>query len=121
MTNNRKPSDEMFTPVDRRTGTRLNLRIHKRDIPRGHRWQRTVHELDTGKTYRAWGKSCGVPGCYCDAYVEELSPEPEAEPTWCRCVAGFDDPFFVPDGWCKCGVSKHHWHCGQCKQVCQVG
>lgn len=65
-----------FTPIDRQTYERLELRIAKQNIPRGRRWQRFVIDLNTGKRYRAWSKSCGLPGCLCDAFVEELKTPP---------------------------------------------
>jgi len=40
---------------------------------------------------------------------------------WCFCDGGADDAFYSPDGWCKCGEHKHHYHCQRCLGICQVG
>ncbi|MDZ4685273.1 MAG: hypothetical protein SH850_09295 [Planctomycetaceae bacterium] len=63
---------QIFAPVDFWSGVRLMLRISEQDIPRGRRWRRTVVDLETGRRYRAWSASCDLPGCLCDAYVEEI-------------------------------------------------
>jgi hypothetical protein len=53
---------------------------------------------------------------------ETLPIQTKAFPAfWCRCDGGADDPFYSPDGWCKCGVAKHHWHCQSCLGIAQVG
>jgi len=57
----------IFTPVDRKTGDRLSLMVDK-EVPRGYRWKRTFKD-EKGKTWKAWGKSCGIPSCFCDAYT----------------------------------------------------
>ena len=41
-------------------------------------------------------------------------------PTWCHCEA-VPDPIYMPNYACPCGVAKHHYHCGACRGVCQVG
>lgn len=63
-----------FTPVERSTGNRLDLTIADRDIPRGRHWTRVVRDIPTGRLYRVWQKSCGLPGCLCDAYAEQIRP-----------------------------------------------
>jgi hypothetical protein len=46
---------------------------------------------------------------------------------WCDCREGeeqqkcFDNAEFIPDGRCKCGIYKHHYHGGTCGKVVQVG
>lgn len=61
-----------FTPVDHATDKRLDLLIDVPALPRGRRWRMTVTDVRTGKRYRAWQKSCGLPGCLCDAFAEEV-------------------------------------------------
>lgn len=62
----------LFTPRRKDTGVRMTLDIEECEIPRGSRWTRVVVEKVSGKRWRARGASCGCPGCYCDAIVEEL-------------------------------------------------
>ena len=62
----------IFTPVHRHSGNRLCLQIADRDIPRGRKWTRIIEDQLNGTRFRAWHKSCGLPGCLCDAYVEEI-------------------------------------------------
>lgn len=40
---------------------------------------------------------------------------------WCDCPRAWDDPTYMPDGGCPCGERKHHWHCGSCGGLVQVG
>lgn len=129
MTNdeNTPPAEsKRFCPVDRRTGERLELRIDASiDLPRGRRWTRVVRDLDTGKSYRAWNRSCGL-ACQCDAYAEELDSMAADRPApfraeWCRCEEFPREAVYMPDAVCPCGVRKHHYHCPTCKCVCQVG
>lgn len=59
----------------------------------------------------------------CMAIPHETPPanrEPDAD-IWCHCDGGYDDPFYSPDGWCQCGIKKHHWHCQRCKGLVQIG
>jgi hypothetical protein len=36
-----------------------------------------TQDLKTGKWYAVYGKECDLPGCCCDAWVEEIpAPEP---------------------------------------------
>jgi hypothetical protein len=60
-----------FTPRTKQ-GTRLILDIVETEIPRGKPWTKIVTEEVTGKKWRARGKSCGLPSCFCDAIVEEV-------------------------------------------------
>ncbi len=60
-------------PVHRRTGERLDLLISLQiDIPNHCKWRRIVKDLKTGTVYRIWNKGCGIGGCMCDAYAEEI-------------------------------------------------
>lgn len=53
---------------------------------------------------------------------ESSSADTDIDPTfWCDCVEGPDDVFYAPDGWCKCGERKHHYHCQQCFGIAQIG
>ena len=62
-----------FTPVDRRTGRRLDLQIDASvNFVRGKRWKRVVRDVRSGKLYRARSKTCGL-RCMCDAYAEEFA------------------------------------------------
>lgn len=45
--------------------------------------------------------------------------EREAE-LWCKCTTPSDDVVFHDDGTCS-QCRKHHYHCGTCKKICQVG
>jgi hypothetical protein len=55
-----------------------------------------------------------------DAHLDDATT---ATAFWCTCPegTGFADPFYIPDNWCQCGEQKHHWHCGHCKGIVQVG
>ena len=41
---------------------------------------------------------------------------------WCKCEEG-EHTFgsYPQDGECKCGMHKHHVHCGTCGKISQVG
>jgi hypothetical protein len=46
--------------------------------------------------------------------------EREAE-LWCSCEKpNLEDSIFCDDGTCS-DCEKHHYHCGTCKKICQVG
>lgn len=66
----------VFTPrmkVDNKW-VRMNMSLDDVDIlkiGRGH-WTAIVTDLLTGKSYRAKGTACSLPGCYCDAIVTIL-------------------------------------------------
>jgi hypothetical protein len=116
---------KLFTPVDHRTGERLELQIDAAiDLPYGRTWSRVVRDLTSGKLYRVWTKACGL-RCKCDASAEEvLEPEsgelPQLLAEWCDCGVVPDDPAYLPDGVCPCGVWKEHYHCPDCKCIFQV-
>ena len=42
---------------------------------------------------------------------------------WCTNPNHEDDMDFdyFPDNTCDCGIGKHHYHCGICKGVTQIG
>ncbi len=43
---------------------------------------------------------------------------------WCQCHAEEDDytpAIYFPDNACHCGCRKHHYHCGRCGKLEQVG
>lgn len=127
--NNTPPSDTTpFVPVDRSSGERLDLLIDSTiDIPRGRKWSRTILDRKSGKRYRAWSKSCGLPRCLCDAYAEEIADAavPPAEKRlldeWCTCGDFAENAIFFTDGVCPCGEWKHHYHCPRCLGISQVG
>jgi hypothetical protein len=56
--------------------------------------------------------------------LKKISPEPEEvndDNLWCKCEqeVGFANAYYVPDG---AGViKKHHWCCGTCRKVVQIG
>ncbi len=62
-----------FMPVDRRTGERLSLEIVYRTFPRNLEYHGVIIDPATRRRYRVLGKECSVPGCNCDAWVEELN------------------------------------------------
>lgn len=59
----------LFTPISARTGRRVRLEIEETFLPRGCVWRKKVADLKTGKTYRARGAACELPGCICDAVI----------------------------------------------------
>lgn len=51
------------------------------------------------------------------AVIQALKRE---EAMWCRCEKSSDDVIFHDDG--ECGdCHKHHYHCGNCQKITQVG
>ncbi len=56
--------------------------------------------------------------------TSSAEPVPNSYPpraVWCECSKVFDDPFYMPDNTCVCGVEKHHYHCTTCKGIVQIG
>lgn len=39
---------------------------------------------------------------------------------WCKCEKSSDDVTFHEDNECR-DCRKHHYHCGNCGKICQVG
>lgn len=51
------------------------------------------------------------------AVIQALERE---QAMWCRCGKSSDDVIFHDDG--ECGdCHKHHYHCGNCQKISQVG
>lgn len=51
---------------------RLSLSLNRNDaakIKRGGKWNEIVTDEITGKRYHLAGMVCGLPGCFCDAFV----------------------------------------------------
>ena len=38
---------------------------------------------------------------------------------WCDCEDGSDNDYYVPDG--EGVIEKHHWLCGICHKIVQIG
>lgn len=69
-----KTGRAVFTPVLRATGERLDLEVNYLSFPRSkalglHGY---TQDLKSGKWYAVHGKECDIPGCNCDAWVEEI-------------------------------------------------
>jgi hypothetical protein len=41
-------------------------------------------------------------------------------PEWCQCGPAQTFLSYPDDGECKCGIWKHHAHCGTCGKVSQI-
>jgi hypothetical protein len=55
-----------------------------------------------------------------DKQLNEVKPlTPIAE--WCECGDYMENDIFSNDFMCRCGVEKHHYHCGTCKKITQIG
>ena len=65
-----------FTPVLRETGERLDLEVDYESFPhsKASGFHGDTQDLKTGKWYAVYGKECDIPGCHCDAWVEEILP-----------------------------------------------
>lgn len=63
----------IFTPIDAKTGLRIQLDILETYLPRGVAWEDyefvEVTDTKTGKTYRVEGLDCSLPHCKCDAVI----------------------------------------------------
>ena len=73
-----KTERAVFTPVVRATGERLDLEVDYATFPRSKAlgFHGRTQDLRSGKWYAVYGKECDIPGCNCDARVEEI---PDAE------------------------------------------
>lgn len=40
---------------------------------------------------------------------------------YCECEHGMENPSYMPDQLCTCGIQKHHYHCRVCFGVSQIG
>src|SRR5262249_43323313 len=67
-----------FTPMLRETGERLHLEVdyHSFPLSRESGYHGDVQDLLTGRWYAIFGKECDIPGCHCDAWVEEIAVPP---------------------------------------------
>jgi hypothetical protein len=63
-----------FTPVLRSTGKRLELEVDVATFPSSKSvgFHGITQDLNSGKRYAVYGKECDIPGCHCDAWIEEL-------------------------------------------------
>src|SRR3982751_246012 len=89
----RKTGVAVFTPVRKGTEERLELRGDYRTFPASNApgYHGTVQDLTSGTWYAVYGKPCGLPGCHCDAWVEEVpGPPTQAEPPARRTAADDD-------------------------------
>ena len=68
-----------FTPVHRTTGERLDLVVDVRSFPgsKASGFHGYTQDLDSGQWYAVYGKECDIPGCNCDAWVEEVTEPKE--------------------------------------------
>jgi hypothetical protein len=68
----------VFTPVLRATGERLHLVVDYASFPmsKAPGFHGRTQDLKTGQWYAIYGKDCDIPGCHCDAWVEEI-PAPD--------------------------------------------
>jgi hypothetical protein len=64
----------VFTPVLRATGERLDLEVDCASFPgsKAIGFHGKTQDLKSGKWYAIYGKECDIPGCNCDAWVEEI-------------------------------------------------
>ena len=63
----------VFTPVLRLTGERLDLVVDNASFPhsKASGFHGYTQDLNSGRWYAVYGKECDIPGCNCDAWVEE--------------------------------------------------
>ncbi len=70
------PQNQLFTPRDKLTGERyrmkLSIRVRAELSDRGLGYRGTVQDRLTGKRWKVYGASCGLPHCQCDAVVVEV-------------------------------------------------
>jgi hypothetical protein len=66
-----------FSPVLRSTGQRLDLVVDVASFPSSKLlgFHGLTQDIDSGKWYAVYGKECDIPGCNCDAWVEEVPEE----------------------------------------------
>ena len=64
----------MFTPVLRSSGERLELEVEYASFSRSSElgFHGHTQDLKPSKWYAVYGKECDIPGCNCDAWVEEI-------------------------------------------------
>lgn len=75
-----KTGRAIFTPVLRATGERLDLEVDYASFPKSKSlgYHGLTQDLKSGKWYAVYGKECSIPGCNCDAWVEEIPAPAEA-------------------------------------------
>lgn len=61
-----------FTPFSSELGYRVRMRADSLPVRRGRGLHGIVTDLDTGKRYKVYGRSCGLPNCMCDASIREV-------------------------------------------------
>lgn len=63
-----------FTPILRATGERLNLVVDYATFPgsKAQGFHGQTQDLNTGRWYAVYSKEYDIPGCHCDAWVEEI-------------------------------------------------
>jgi hypothetical protein len=115
-----------FHPVDRDSGERLNLLIDERTfIPNAQQWSILVEDVISEAIYRVWHTSTGTPQETAHMYARRVGYVSQAHVplsgAWCECGQLPDDPIYLTDGVCPCGEWKDHYHCPDCKCICQVG
>jgi hypothetical protein len=74
-----KTGRAVFTPVLRATGERLDFEVDYASFPKSKApgFHGRTQDLKSGKWYAVYGKECDIPGCHCDAWVEEIpAPAP---------------------------------------------
>jgi hypothetical protein len=73
-----KTGRAVFSPVLRSTGERLDLEVDYASFPRSKKlgFHGYTQNLKTGAWYAIYGKECDIPGCHCDAWVDELPGPP---------------------------------------------
>lgn len=58
-------------------------------------------------------------------FLADKKPALRLRPEWCKKPTAHDPlmrrVIFTDDGTCPCGIGKHHYHCGHCGGVTQVG
>ncbi len=85
----------LFTPVLRSTGERLHLEVDYTVFSRSKAsgYHGNVQDLQSEKWYAVYGKECDIPGCNCDAWVEEVTPPSctDVLQEWCSIYDGMTD------------------------------
>jgi len=51
---------------------------------------------------------------------QELQDQEDEKALWCTCNKSKSDAIYVPDGKSRV-CSKHHWICGDCRKIVQIG
>lgn len=73
------------TPMPRRSWTTCRIRWLT-SLPSGpSKWKApgfhgNTQDLKTGRWFAVYGKDCDIPGCHCDAWIEEIPDPPSGTP-----------------------------------------